>query len=218
VTATGLSEPRRLRAIDLRPGTTAIVRSAQVRVSTGTAKTASDEGAERVLALWQPGRSTVAADGGAFDLPAGAQLSIAIRYKKTWQYEGKALLDRSTVGLYFAPASAPLIDALPVTDTTTLTRDTRVLAIYPDPTLAEVHVTVEATRPDGSREQLLSAYPRPAWARRYWYREPVALPRGTKINVTIDPYDEAALLPPGATPPQPATVTPVRRVVFDVVR
>ncbi len=40
-----------------------------------------------------------------FRLPAGAELTVRVHYKKTWQFEGKPLEDASTVGLYFAPAT-----------------------------------------------------------------------------------------------------------------
>ena len=48
--------------------------------------------------------------------PPGAQLGVRIHYKKTWQFEGKPLTDRSTVGVYFAKAAAAqeLLLALPV--------------------------------------------------------------------------------------------------------
>jgi hypothetical protein len=59
---------------------------------------------------------------------------------------------------------------------------------------------------------------RPNWARRYWFESPIALPRGTKIEVKalIDGAD--LLLPPAGTPlpPQELTGSPLR-VSFDVV-
>jgi hypothetical protein len=221
VRATGLTESRPIRAVDLRPGTPAIVRSADISVAAPSSRGATGAPSpERRLALWQPGgAATAAASGTAFELPAGSSLAVTIRYKKTWQYERRTMIDRSTLGIYFAPDSPARIDALPVDSTTTLDRDTRIVALYPDPTLSQVHVAVDATRPDGSRDRLFSGYPQRAWARRFWYARPVTLPRGTRIDVTIEPYDEAALLPPGAAPAPAATaVAPIRRVVLNVVR
>ena len=52
-----------------------------------------------------PGSGKPFAGGIAFRLPAGAAIGVRIHYKKTWQFEGKALSDRSTVGIYFAPGN-----------------------------------------------------------------------------------------------------------------
>jgi hypothetical protein len=35
-------------------------------------------------------------------LPPGADLIATIHYKKTWKYEGQALTDQSSLGLYLA--------------------------------------------------------------------------------------------------------------------
>ena len=41
---------------------------------------------------------------------------MRIHYKKTWQFEGQALTDRSTVGVYFAPEQeAQELLTLPIT-------------------------------------------------------------------------------------------------------
>jgi hypothetical protein len=71
--------------------------------------------------------------------------------------------------------------------------------VYPDPQLSASSVTVVATRPDGSREELIAFRPRAEWARRFWFREPIALPRGTRIGVTAR-FDQD-LLPPAASAP-----------------
>ncbi len=129
---TGLEEDRWLRAVDLRPGAPAMVRSATVFADpTGRARelglsagspaleTMLGEGLDRdrILAAWLPGQRAIAAENGAgFLLAAGADLVLRVHYRKTWNYEGTAVRDHSTVGLYFSSESdARPIRALSVT-------------------------------------------------------------------------------------------------------
>jgi hypothetical protein len=209
---TTFDRARLLRAVDLLPGTPAIVRSAtvSVRATTGPAN------AQDTLALWVPGDPPVPlAAGAGLLLPAGADLIVRIRYLKTWEYEHREMSDRSSVGLYFADEPAETVRALGVRmGTTVIGEPVRALAVYPDPALASAQVRAVATRPDGSREELIAFRPRPGWARRYWFAEPVALPRGTRIEVTGTP--DAALLPPGALPQPPADLSTIR-LTLDVV-
>jgi hypothetical protein len=209
---TGTTERRWVRAVDLLPGTPALVRAATITVRSP----ASGAGAsiERVLALWLPGVEPIALDAGlAFELPASAELVVRVLYRKTWEYERKELRDRSTVGVYFAPAPAMAIQALRLTPDYTavgtadrfafkrmLTEDARALAIYPDAGLDNTSVRVVATRPDGTRADLIAFHPRPDWSRRYWFREPISLPRGTTIEVSASFDDETPLLPLSLTP------------------
>ena len=79
-------------------------------------------------------------------MPAGAQLAVRIHYKKTWQFEGKALSDRSTVGVYFAKDAGPhelltlalsapgpsANDTKDITFTRTLNEDVQAVAVSPD--------------------------------------------------------------------------------------
>ena len=234
--ATGLTEPRWLNAIDVLPGAPAIVRQATVLVKSPPVQ--GDLAAERVLLYWLPGDDAVRLPRGvAYRLPAGAEVVLRIQYRKTWQYDQLEMHDRSSVGLYFAAAPAKELHALnlfassseavaveqqtarEVTFSRKVGEDLRALAIYPDPALHYATVTVEVTRPDGTREDLIEFHPRPGWPRRYWFREPILLPRGTRIDVKATFDDEARLLPPGAIPPpaglpDPATV----RLTLNVVR
>jgi len=209
---TPFDRARLLRAVDLLPGTPAIVRSATISVRA----TAGPANAQDTLALWVPGDPPVPlAAGAGFLLPAGADLIVRIRYLKTWEYEHREMSDRSSVGLYFADEPAETVRALGLQrGTTVIGEPVRALAVYPDPALATAHVRAVATRPDGSREELIAFRPRPGWARRYWFAEPVALPRGTRIEVTGTP--DAELLPPGALPQPPADLSTVR-LTLDVV-
>lgn len=210
-----LKTARWLRAVDVLPGTAAIVRSASVSVSTAGQSPAGSVGSapERLLALWLPGDLPVPLDpGAAFQVPAGATLTLRVRYRKTWEYERAAMSDRSTVGLYFAESPAVEMRALqlsaqptpaggPSSDpssTTVVDEALHALAIYPGRGLPAA-VRVIATRPDGSREELIAFRPQPGWERRYWFREPIVLPRGTRVDVRAT-LDDETLLPPGALP------------------
>jgi hypothetical protein len=236
--AAGASEPLWVRAIDVRPGTPAIVRGATVRLKgmptrTGTTMT------EPVLAVWVPGDLPVALDGNAaFLLPPGAELVVSMHYKKTWEYERQLMTDRSTIGIYLAAAPAPELQRLalapddraaaeahaaavsgvrqtPLSYTQVIQQDLLALAIYPDAALTDARVTVIAARPDGSRDELIAFRPKAGWARRYWFVEPVALPRGTVITVTARPDD--APRPPGALPPTASFDPVTARLTLNVV-
>ena len=212
---------RPLRAVDLLPGTPAIVRRATIAVRAGASeRTNSGLAPERLLALWLPGDHPVALDAGlAFDAPA--QLAVRIHYRKTWQHERQPMTDQSAIGLYFADAGASAVQVLRAlsqaneTFTTTVGEDVRAVAVYADPNVSGASLTAVAVRPDDSREELISFRPRADWARRYWFREPISLPRGTRIQVTTRADD--ALLPPAAAKPQPIARAPVS-ISLNVVR
>jgi hypothetical protein len=75
---------------------------------------------------------------------------------------------------------------------------------------------VRAQRPDAAVIELIRFRPQPDWARRYWFAEPVVLPKGTRL--TVDTTFPDPLLPPGAAPlakkrPDAAAL----RVTLDVV-
>jgi len=213
--ATGAREPRMVRAVDLRPGTPSIVRAATVSVKTSDS---SGGGVERLLALWLPGDTPVPLDEGyAYELPAGAELVLRVMYRKTWEYERKELSDRSTVGLYFAAPGASAVAAVSLASGGTLDRNVRALAIYPNTGARGAQVKAVATRPDGSRVDLIAFHPRLDWARRYWFVEPITLPRGTRFDVTTTTDDEM-MLPLMAAPAAASRVDPSTiRLTLNVV-
>jgi hypothetical protein len=215
VVPAGTTERRWVRAVDLLPGAAAMVRAARIAVR---ASSATGTTPEPVLALWLPGEDPMALDAGlGFELPASAELVVRVLYRKTWEYERKELRDRSTVGLYFASAPATSIQALRLAPDAAaaaapdrfafrrvLTEDSRALAIYPEAGLSNASVKVVATRADKTRADLIAFHPRPDWSRRFWFREPIQLPRGTAIEVTVLFDDEAPLLPLSLAPPTSA--------------
>ena len=222
--SSGTSEARWVRAVDLLPGTPSIVRSATIFVKAPAAagSATSAPAPERVLAHWLPGQDPEPIDSGvAFRLPAGAQLGVRIHYKKTWQFEGKALSDRSTVGVYYAPVKeatelltlpidSPATTPAPgqsVTFSRTLAEDVRAVAVSPDSVPPNISVQVEAVHPDGSRTPMIRLNTRADWDRRYWFEKPLTLPRGTKIEVKAN-FDDPDLLSTAISTPLTSASAP----------
>lgn len=212
VIPTGFTERRWVRAVDLLPGTPAIVRSATVQIRPQAPASAQPDGSEPVLALWLPGDDPVSPDGSAaFEVPANSELVVRIRYRKTWQYERQEMRDRSVVGLYFAKDASQPIRAIALThgDAALLTNDSRreyseaitdnvrVLAVYPSNAPSDVGIVVTAVSPSGARRQLIAFHPQRDWARRYWFQEPIPLERGTRIESTLSIDSATPTLPPG---------------------
>jgi hypothetical protein len=215
VSIPGANADRFLRAIDILPGTPAMVRSATVEVEGAAAPGRIAE--ERLLALWVPGDEPASVARGALRIPAGTSMRVRMRYRRTWSYEGKTMTDRSRVGLYFAASPAPSVRTVTLTPTrpVTLPQTVRALAVYPDDTLAGTGVVVTVTRPGGKRDELIAFHPRAGWARRFWFREPLTLPRGTIVSVRLSP--DPPVLFPGLTR-SPAGATPASaRVTLNIV-
>jgi hypothetical protein len=192
---TGLGEERWIRGVDIRPGNPTIVREARVyRGSSGLA-----------LALWLPGDPPVMlGEGLAYRLPARSNLTLEVRYKKTWLNEGVAVSDRTAVGLYFAetPPAGELSQwsfGLPSRRegearlSRRVDRDMKLLALFPEIRGSSVTtVRVEAVRAKGAREPLLLLYqPREEWPRRFWLESPMPLQRGDRIEVSAT-FDRSA--------------------------
>jgi hypothetical protein len=227
--ATGLAEARWVRAVDLLPGTPSIVRSAVVYLKGASAPATASPVPDHVLARWVPGQDAEPIDNGAaFRLPAGAEIVARIHYKKTWQFEGKPLTDRSTVGVYFAqrrdarelltvPITSP---ALPGADATNRTvtfsqaidEDMQALALSPEQVPPNITLQVEAVKPDGSRSPIIRLNTRPDWERRYWFERPLTLPRGTRVEVTAHLEDPDILSAAFSAAAPPRTTAPVSKV------
>ena len=179
VLATG-NVDRWIRAVDLLPGTPAVVRNAVVLARPGGG------GEPIVLALWNPGDPLVLAPAGAaFRWPAGSELVVRMHYLKTWTYDGKVVTDRSTVGLFLAGgASQKELRSLAVPQPDlALAEDVEAAAIRVEAQETDKSVRVEATRPDGVRVPLISVLTRTNWNRRYWFSRPLSLPKGTRVTV-----------------------------------
>lgn len=176
----------------------------------------ADAPARDVLAVWQPGQDALPSadaennegredDAGkaAYRLPARADLVVRVRFKKTFRQEGLDVTDRTTIRLWFTKkpprqrierleiASAAAGDNKVNADlrlVETVKQDVRILAVLPDVRTRLDALRVEAVRPDGSREpMLLLTRPSPEWPARYWFQAPVALAKGSRIEVSVFP-------------------------------
>ena len=238
VLAADFAEDMWVRAVDLRPGSSSIVRTAAVFVDTsGQARrldaedeapgfsAAGDAGfaPESILALWLPGQQPMRLDrGAAYRLPAGADLVLRIHYKKNWNDEGSAMTDRTSVGLYLAegppaePVQAVVVSSPggespggEITLAHTVEEDIDVLALLPRVGTPAAHLQVEAVRPDGSREtMLLLSQPSPDWESQYWLASPLSLPRGSRVEVRATLADPDT--EPAPTDDADAVASPIR--------
>jgi hypothetical protein len=198
------------------PSFTLVVRGATVTIDARDTRAGTDGSAvERTLAVWLPGDAPSPFPAGtAIRLPADARLTVTVRYKKTWSIERLAFDDRSALALYFAEGPATELRALTLapgrgaapSDTSTplsfgadMATASRVVAVYPDQRMTGVRATVDALRPDGTRTELLALGPQGGWPRRYWFSEPVILPRGTRIVVRAQ-RDDTTFVPAGSRP------------------
>jgi len=189
-----------VRAADLMPGAPSIVRDALISIENGP-----------LLALWQPGTETMAVPNGAvFRLAPGSKINLLVHYKKHFDQEQNAVSDKSTIGLYFTDPAPPgrelrsfAIDppkaaggptAPPFslgTFSGALAEPTRIVALRPMLDRAYESLSVDAITPSGTHVPLLRLHgPRPQWLRRYWLQEPVELPSGSEIKVTITPLSD----------------------------
>lgn len=210
---------RWIKAVDFMPGARPVVRDVVVYID-ATGRATQLDGADAALgfappadgsfptsqpiAVWVPSQKPVVLDDtAAYTLPRGAAVVLRIHYKKTWITDGQPFADRSTVGLYFAEATSKAVETMIISSPSTLSgrqatfthtidRDVSALALLPEVGMEMGDMQVEAVRPDGTREpMLLLREPTGAWPTRYWFDRPIALPKGTQLEV-------AASLKPGA--------------------
>ena len=206
-----LNEDRWLSAIDLQPGNAAVVHCAKIyslKTSAGVlpmTPVKMEDGPSPVdlrnagvLLSWMPGQKPTALEDGLAQLiSAGSRIAVRIHYRGS----GEASTDRSSVGLYFAKtaprrqlqeiaitnpdASIPVAaEPFPVKVSITTQSDTEAIGIRPRVNPLVVSFQATAHRPDGSEEVMI-------WTRRYqfdweptyYFRQPVALPKGTRVEV-----------------------------------
>jgi mono/diheme cytochrome c family protein len=164
-------------------------------------------------------------EGLARPLPQGSDLILQMHFHPT----GKIEREQATVGIYFAekpPARTltalqmpPLFGALagidiPAGEKSFTIRDSFTLPIDAEVVSAGGHahnlakeMRMTATLPNGQRQQLF-AIPdwKFNWQERYYFRTPVRLPKGTRLEVEIS-YDNST-----GNPSNPST--PPKRVTF----
>jgi hypothetical protein len=227
----GLTQDRWIKAVDLLPGTPAIVRNAWISARTNR------QDAPTMLAVWLPAQDPVPlAESAGFRLPAGADLVVRIRYRKTWKYEGKAIEDRSRVGIYFqdrpgarevrellvtSDPIAPEADGRTFTFTRTLDEPVEAFALRSEIDRPNVELSVDVVGSDGTRTPMIRLTTQPDWQRRCWFDRPLALPRGSRIEVkaTLRRPEEGSLgMVPVAAAARPSASADSRlRLWIDVV-
>ena len=192
---TTFTEAKWVKAVDLMPGITSMVRRAYISIDGGP-----------VLNVWEPGDDAVnPPSGAAFKIAPGAKIHLKIDYKKSWQDEQKALVDTSVLGLYFTeePLSGKSIESItidgpkseaggaaPLSFSGIMKTGGRVVALRPMLDTAYASVEITAVAASGRKVTLLKMRnPRPEWPRRYWLVDPIELPPNTKLEVSMLPGD-----------------------------
>lgn len=205
VLPTGFKEEKWISGVEFKAGNERIVHSATISLAsrraranaTGACSPLATQGQE-LLASWVPGQNAIFFPTGvAKRIPTGSQILVQLDY----QGEEQPALDRSSIGLFAAteeplrgvssirvsaPATrlTPTSDPVRITSSYTVNTPSEVVALRP--LLYPLARSVEAVayRPDGTAEVLVWAKERRFdWAPIYFFKTPVRLPQGTRIEV-----------------------------------
>jgi hypothetical protein len=169
---------------------------------------------EGALASYLPGRQAdVFPDGSAKWIPAGTRLEFSIHYAKV----GASQTDRTSVGLYLAPAPPERIlhrmdlrnffFLIPPGDANhevkrcyTFEKDKLLLSITPHMHFRGKDVRYEITRPDGKRQVLLSVpHYNFDWQLVYRFQDPILVQKGSVLTLTAH-FDNSAQNPANPDP------------------
>lgn len=235
VMPTNMTRNRLVSAVEFHPGNRRVVHHACFYVDTTGAGRELDARAPDVgygsfvgpgffnigaLRSWLPGMSPLhLPDGTGQPMNANSDLILEIHYQRS----GKAESDQSEVGIYFAkPSAKTLVCEIQVMNKTleipagdanykhtasyTLPVDVELLDAAPHMHLLGKEMKATATLPDGSIRPLIWIKDWDFnWQGQYLYADPVALPRGTRIDVEAY-YDNSADNPLNPnSPPQQVT-------------
>ncbi len=200
---TGLKQPRRLRALQLKPADRRVVRYAAIY----------EKSSGRWLGTWSPNSQVSAMpDGATVQLPVRARLIVEIGYRSQYE-EGSGA---GELGLYFAEKGSLLPPAMSVSSAPTavapgkngerirreltLKSAVEVNAFWPNLGAGARSFEVTAIHGDGSVEPLLwlNNY-RHEWPTAYVLKDPASLPAGTRVLMTAF-YDNATDAPLQAKP------------------
>lgn len=224
VLPTNLTEDRYVSAIELLPGEREVVHHVSVYVDvSGKARMLQDLAPKvgypsfggigvplyEALGGWAPGNTPfILPEGIGRHLPAGSDIVLQIHYHKI----GRAVKDQSKLGIYFAkkPIQKRLYEEIinsrlviippnvknhKVTGSLTISQDSHILGILPHMHLLGTEMKVTATYPSGKEVPLVWVKPWDFnWQETYVYKEPVPLPRGTRIT-QVAMYDNSASNP-----------------------
>jgi hypothetical protein len=206
VAQTTLTEDKWVSAYEVLPTERAVVHHVIVQVhEKGSDIRDRDEGTGGFFAAYVPGNgSRVYPDGFARKLPAGARVSFQIHYTPS----GRAVEEQVRIGLVFAKEAPRYeVKTLAVADhklaippgeanhvewtEKPVPFDINALAFVPHMHVRGKAFRYELTLPDGKQEVLLDI-PRYDfnWQIRYEFKQPLLLPRGSKVKVTAT-YDNS---------------------------
>jgi mono/diheme cytochrome c family protein len=185
VVPTGLAEPRLVSSFEVRPTLPSVTRRATIRLGESCAPTSPP------LATWLPGQGRFQlGEREGIALGEGATLAVELRYVKGWNDDGKRLVDRPTIALWYARSgrAVNMRRFESGSDSGTLDHAVTLIAIYPDlepESDSEEPIFIEARRPDGTSLPLLSIEQfDSAWREKYVLESPIPLPSGTELRVT----------------------------------
>ena len=195
----GFKEDTWVQAAECRPGNRAVVHHILVYIQQRGRPIYSPDGTAMTLSGWAPGdMPAVYPPGTARKVPAGAKLVFEVHYTPS----GKAQSDRSSVAVIFAkqpPAKevevnilANMLLRVPANaanhkgeTTFTFPRDATVLSFMPHMHLRGTSARYVATYPDGRSETLLYVPDFDFnWQSIYRFKEPLSIPKGTKLTWT----------------------------------
>ena len=164
---------------------------------------------------WAPGLTPELADAdtGTF-FPKGSDVVIEIHYHKN----GLAEKDRSTLGVWLQPGEVKHVQkSIPIANLGikipagaehheekakfTLSKDIIAMAVLPHMHLLGSEMSMVATFPDGTTKELVWAKPYDFnWQTTYRFKDPIPMPKGTRIDVTAY-YNNSASNPKNPNSP-----------------
>jgi len=171
----GLTQERRVRAVEFMPSDRRVVRAAFFTVQeTG-----------QWIGSWTPWYGFVnLPKGSAYRVAAGSHIVAEIHY----QSAKERVVEQGSLGLYFADQPADAVSDIVLDAKKTRTRlaaDTTILSLLPEIAPDVKSIEVSARKPDGGTEVLLFAKDlRTDWPTPYIFKDPVKLPKGTELWVT----------------------------------
>jgi peroxiredoxin len=185
------------QAAEARPGNRAIVHHILVYIQAPGQRTYQPDGTASILSGWAPGDLPyVYPSGTAKRIPAGSRFIFEMHYTPN----GTAQSDRSRVGIIFAKeppeqiAETNILANIPFKIPPgaprhvgqlnyTFRDDARILGFMPHMHLRGLTAHYELTRPDGTRETLLSVPDYDFnWQSVYRFAEPIRVSKGSKLS------------------------------------
>ena len=210
----GFTEDVWVQAAEAQPGNPEVVHHIIAYISEPDTELFDQTGETSILVGWAPGDMPARhAPGTARRIPAGATLLFELHYTPN----GQAAEDQSRIGIRFAkrppereirtnvmwqrkiriPAGEPWhVDRA----TVRFPEDVRILSLMPHMHLRGIAARYELTRPDGSRETLLSTpYYDFNWQSVYRFAEPLRVAAGSRLTI-VGVWDNSAENPNNPDP------------------